>query len=317
MRAATSDRRIGSDRGGVTATAGDGRSLRIVVPSAEPDVRPRPAVFRALGAADPPAVVEIGGETFRLREIFKHDSWAATGIYDSATRRALCKFNRQQSILGIPMRWLGRRLAARETGFMERLAGIEGIPVSLGAVSSGGAVLPHAVSRQWITGHALMPGERVDARFFPRFRRLLAEVHARKVAHVDLHKRENILVDDQGRPHLIDFQISFALPDGRLAAGLLRGLLGVLQRCDDYHVLKHELKHRPDRCAVQKADLTRLRPWWIRAHRSVAVPFRWLRRGLLVRLGIRAADGQASSEAFPEIAHRLPEAVAPRRRMAA
>jgi len=249
--------------------------------------------------------VEIGGETFRLREIFKHDSWAATGIYDSATRRALCKFNRQQSIFGLPMRWLGRRLAARETGFMERLAGIEGIPVSLGPVSSGGAVLRHAVSRQWIAGHALMPGERVDARFFPRFRRLLAEVHGRDVAHVDLHKRENILVDERGRPHLIDFQISFALPHGRLAAGLLRGLLQVLQRCDSYHLLKHEIKHRPDGCAVQRADLARLRPWWIRAHRGVSVPFRRVRRGLLVMLGIRAADGQASSEAFPEIAHRL------------
>ena len=32
---------------------------------------------------------------------------------------------------------------------------------------------------------------------------------------------------------------------------------------------------------------------------------------LLVMLGIRGADGQASSEAFPEIAHRPPEAVAP------
>ena len=282
-------------------------------------VRPRPAVFRALGAADPPGSVEIGGETFRLREIFKHDSWAATGIYDSPTRRALCKFNRQQSILGIPMRWLGKRLADRETGFMERLAGIEGVPVSLGPVSSGGTVLPHAVSRQWIAGHALMPGERVDARFFPRFRRLLAEVHARDVAHVDLHKRENILVDERGRPHLIDFQISFALPAGRLAAGLLRGLLTVLQQCDDYHLLKHEIKHRPDDCAVQAADLDRLRPWWIRAHRSVAVPFRRLRRALLVRLGIRAADGQASSEVFPEIAHRLPEAApeAPAHRKAA
>jgi hypothetical protein len=298
---------LGSEQGSRLAAAGHERSFRIVVPPAEPAVRPRPAVFRALGAADPPAAVEIGGETFRLREIFKHDSWAATGIYDSPTRRALCKFNRQQSIFGLPMRWLGRRLAARETGFMERLAGIEGIPVSLGPVSSGGAVLPHAVSRQWIAGHALMPGERVDARFFPRFRHLLAEVHARDVAHVDLHKRENILVDERGRPHLIDFQISFALPRGRLGAWLLRGLLQVLQRCDTYHLLKHELKHRPDGCAVLAADLDQLRPWWIRAHRSVAVPFRRLRRGLLVMLGIRAADGQASSEAFPEIAHRLPD----------
>ena len=79
-------------------------------------VRPRPPVFRALGAADPPAAVEINDETFERREILKHDSWAATGIYASATRRAICKFNRRQPILGLPMAWLGRRLAARGTG---------------------------------------------------------------------------------------------------------------------------------------------------------------------------------------------------------
>jgi hypothetical protein len=36
----------------------------------------------------------------------------------------------------------------------------------------------------------------------------------------------------------------------------------------------------------------------------VAVPFRAVRRRLLTAIGVRAAGGQASSEAFPEIAHR-------------
>jgi hypothetical protein len=269
-------------------------------------VRPRPAVFRALGEADPPAAVEIGGTTFLREEILKHDSWAATAIYVSETRRALCKFNRRQSIYGLPMRWLGRRLAARETGFMDRLDGIEGIPPSLGPVSCGGQVLPNAVSRLFVAGHALGPDERVNEQFFPRFRRLLAAVHARSVAHVDLHKRENILVDESGRPHLIDFQISFGLPQrSQLAARACRGLLGVLQRCDAYHLLKHEIRHRPDLAPVAEAELAALRPWWIRAHRCVAVPFRRVRRGLLVALGIRSRSGQASSEAFPEVAHRL------------
>jgi hypothetical protein len=47
--------------------------------------------------------VEIGGASFRLLEILKHDSWAATAIYASATGKALCKFNRRQPILRIPM----------------------------------------------------------------------------------------------------------------------------------------------------------------------------------------------------------------------
>ena len=302
MQTASSERRIGGGRG--CGTGADDGALRLFRAPDEPRVQPRPAVFRALGRHEPPEVVEIAGERFRLREVLKHDSWAATGIYASAGGVALCKFNRVQPIFGMPMRWLGRRLAAREAAFIERLAGIEGIPGSDGPVSSAGRPLPHAVSRRWIAGHALAADEAVDECFFPSLRRLLAAMHARGVAHVDLHKRENILVDPAGCPHLIDFQISFALPRGRVGAWLCAGLLRVLQRCDDYHLLKHELRHRPEDRGLGQADLDRLRPWWIRAHRTVAVPFRRLRRRLLVTLGIRDAAGQASSEAFPEIAHR-------------
>ena len=268
-------------------------------------VRPRPPVFRALGAADPPAAVEINDETFERREILKHDSWAATGIYASATRRAICKFNRRQPILGLPMAWLGRRLAAREQGFMDRLAGIDGVPPSLGQVRVAGRRLDNAVARQFVDGHALRPDERVNAEFFPRFDRLLAEVHRRGVAHVDLHKRENILVDEAGRPHLVDFQISFALPaGGSLAARAFGGVLRVLQRCDAYHLLKHRMKHAPEPSRPTARDIDRMRPWWIRLHRSVAVPFRTVRRQCLVWLGIRSRSGQAGSEWFPEVAHR-------------
>jgi hypothetical protein len=275
------------------------------MPTAPATVRPRPAIFRALGTAEPPPLVEIQGESFRMIELLKHDSWAATAIYESADRRALCKFNRQQSILFFPMRWLGRLLADREQAFHARLDGIPGIAPSLGAVAVAGSRLPHAVARTFIDGHALAEGERVDDRFFPRFQALLAEVHRRGVAHVDLHKRENILVAADGRPFLIDFQISFALPSSSpLAARAVGGLLKLLQRCDDYHLLKHQVKHRPDQAGLTIRDVEQLRPWWIRLHRQFAVPFRTFRRGLLVRLGIRSACGHAFSESFPEIAHR-------------
>ena len=270
--------------------------------------RPRPPLFRALGQAEPPEAVEIGGATFRLLEILKHDSWAATAIYTSATGKALCKFNRRQPILSIPMAWLGRLLAARERHFHARLAGVVGIPAHLGPVSVDGSVLPNAFSREFIEGHVLDRHQRVDDDFFPRFAALLADVHHRDVAHVDLHKRENVLVDLSGRPWLIDFQISFSLPSGPLLAaplrGLLRSLLRILQQCDDYHLLKHHLHHRPDQTGLEAEEIDRRRPWWIRLHRRFAVPFRTLRRQLLVGLRIRGRSGQVSTEVFPEVAHR-------------
>ena len=267
--------------------------------------RPRPATFRALGAADPPAAITLDGEIFQRLEILKHDSWAATAVYRSPTRIAKCKFNRTQRIGPIPMRWLGRALAARERWFMDRLAGIEGVPVSLGDIRVGEQSLKTAIAHEWIDGHALAEGELVDDWFFPQLQAILDEVHRRGVAHVDLHKRENILVDDYGRPCLIDYQISFGIPtERRLPRLLLGGLLRLLQRSDDYHLLKHRVKHRPDQVGLSLADMQRMRPWWIRAHRCVAVPFRTVRRRLLTALGIRSQSGHAFSEAFPEVAHR-------------
>ena len=267
--------------------------------------KPRPALFRALGQAEPPEAVEIGGERYRRIEVLKHDSWAATAIYASATGKALCKFNRRQPILHIPMAWLGQRLAARERHFHTRLAGVVGIPAHLGTVSVDGVELPNAFSREFIEGHVLDRHQRVDDDFFPDFIRLLADVHARDVAHVDLHKRENVLVDRDGRPWLIDFQISFSLPSDAPLLGLpLRSLLRILQQCDDYHLLKHHLHHRPDQAGLEANEIDRRRPWWIRLHRRFAVPFRTLRRQLLVGLGIRGRSGQVSTEAFPEVAHR-------------
>ncbi len=268
-------------------------------------VRSRPATFRALGTAEPPAAISLDGETFLLDEVLKHDSWAATAVYRSETRAAKCKFNRTQSIGPVPMRWLGRYLAFREQWFMDRLAGIEGTPVSLGAVSVHGEPVATAVAHEWIEGHALAEGEAVDDWFFPQLEAILDEAHRRGIAHVDLHKRENILVDDQGRPFLIDYQISFGIASERAGARvLLGGLLRLLQRCDRYHLLKHRVKHRPDQVGLTLADMQRMRPWWIRAHRCVAVPFRTFRRRLLTVLGIRSKSGHAFSEAFPEVAHR-------------
>ena len=43
--------------------------------------RPRPPLFRALGADDPPAEVVVNQTVFARTELYKHDSWAATALY--------------------------------------------------------------------------------------------------------------------------------------------------------------------------------------------------------------------------------------------
>ena len=269
-------------------------------------MRKRPAWLRALGDSDPPPVVRVAGRDFHVHTVFKHDSWAATALYaDAEGMRITCKFNRVQPVLVIPMRWLGRILARREARFLRLLGDVALVPDDLGPVAAGGTVLRNAVARVFIDGAPFRGGTVVDARFFEQLRGVLDALHARGIAYVDLHKRENIIIDTNGQPHLVDFQVSYGLGEQwPWNGGLSRALLRRLQEMDDYHYNKHYarcLKHR-----LSQEEYQRLLepPGLIRWHRSGGVPLRGLRRKLLTALGLRDRTGQARSELEPEDAFR-------------
>ncbi len=259
--------------------------------------RPRPALFRALGKCDPPAQVQVGGADYRRITIFKHDSWAATALYENDSgQQVVCKFNRRQPILGIPMLWLGRLLARREAGMYARLAPVSQVPDGCGDVYVDGVRSTNAATHRFVAGTPLCNNTVVGDAFFDELESLVSRLHERRIAYVDLHKVENVIVGQDGRPYLIDFQISVHLPQ----TCLLNWLLGLLQRSDSYHVAKMKLRLRPDLCDYDHQTIANNRPWWIRLHRLVAVPFRSTRRRLLVLLGIRRASGLACTEYAPE-----------------
>jgi hypothetical protein len=270
--------------------------------------RPRPSYLRALGRLEPPECVEVDGTAFHLAEVFKHDSWAATAKYVEASsgktgsevdsqartpRVIVCKFNRQASIGPIPMRWLGRWLACRETMFLTMLQNVPGIPRVYPTVRVRGQVARHVSAHDFVDGSPLSLSHQPGEAFFRRVDELLSELHRRRIAYVDLHKQENVIVGSDGSPYLIDFQISLRMP----AWICLNPLLKILCDCDRYHVAKHRNAHRIP-------GTQPIRPWIIRAHRQIAVPFRTLRRKLLVWIGVRRGEGRASSELAPEIGLR-------------
>jgi hypothetical protein len=269
--------------------------------SAKTPVKARPSWLKALGADAPPECLEIAGVPHRLVEVFKHDSWAATALYESPwCVMRVVKLHRRAPFFFIPMRWLGRRTARNERKVLEQLAGLDGIPVLGGLVSAGGPVLEHAVAREYMAGHPLGNREAVPDAFFGELKKLLQDMHARRTVYVDLHKRENVIVSERGKPCLIDFQISIRWPDWLPTGPLFR----VFQRSDEYHLMKHWARCRPDQCGMNSAEVQKHVPWWIRGHRLVARPFRELRRRLLVRVGVRSGKGRVETEVFAEHALR-------------
>src|SRR5262249_11699517 len=132
----------------------------------------------------------------------------------------------------------------------------------------------------WVPGTTLnLHSGRVSDAFFPRLFEIIAEVHRRGVAYVDLAKDENIVVEEgTGLPHLIDFQVCVDFA-GR---GPLRRWLGRrLQREDLYHLEKHLRRYRPDLAATLTFGHDR-KTRLSRAHATVVKkPYNWLMRRVL------------------------------------
>lgn len=264
--------------------------------------RVKHAWLRALGAEDmPPSIMLADGEYRHLRT-FKHDFFAATGLYEGPSGRVVLKMGRVAGLFGVPMAWMGELMARHEAGIYEELNGLPGVPRWVGRYGRTGII--HA----FLEGHPLQRDEKVGDDFFPRLEGLLAELHRRGIAYVDLEKRENILVCPDGSPGLIDFQISFRWAGhggGRrsgwqrlVPAGLGDLLLAKLQQGDRYHVLKHRRRHRPDTLTAEQLKASYRRGWYIELHRRVSRPFTALRRAVLKLLTGRSRSPKQDGPEF-------------------
>ena len=243
-----------------------------------------PDWLRALGSNDLPEVVRIEGVTYHRAKVFKHDFFAATGLYQSANVKAVLKIGRTAPICGIPLSWIGRFLAGHEARLYRLTQSIDGVPRFLGCWRDTG------ILHEYVEGRPLARNDRPDDAFFPRLSAMLDEIHKLGAAYVDLEKPENILVGEDGSPHLIDFQISYHLPPSRLGDTELNRLaVRVLQQSDRYHLLKHWRKLRPDQLAERPELNANAMPIWIKLHRAIFRPLTQLRRRILVLLGARSS----------------------------
>ena len=107
--------------------------------SGERQVRARPRWLKALGLATPPETLEIAGVPHRLRETFKHDSWAATALYEGPGRELrIVKLHRQVVAPG-HSDGLGRAEdgTKRDAGCSRAWPDLNGIPALAGPVRAG------------------------------------------------------------------------------------------------------------------------------------------------------------------------------------
>ncbi|MCD6292642.1 MAG: hypothetical protein J7M09_04190 [Deltaproteobacteria bacterium] len=99
--------------------------------------------------------------------------------------------------------------------------------------------------------------------FFDQLLNIADEIHARGVLHLDLGHKSNIMVDHDGNPAIIDFNVSLYLPPNPF----FRPLICLLAKIDRYSILRLKVKFRPqDASPSEKRGVERflaLRKLWI------------------------------------------------------
>lgn len=153
---------------------------------------------------------------------------------------------------------IGRFLVRREVAGLRRVDGIGGAPAEAFRVD------PYALAYRFVPGTSLrlLAKSAVGEAYFVELERDLLEMHARaRLVHLDLRNAHNILVGDDGRPSLLDFQ-------SWLGTGWMPGpLRRFVERVDLAAIYKHWVKRSPGSMGAERtaalARMNRLRPIWV------------------------------------------------------
>jgi len=130
------------------------------------------------------------------------------------------------------VRWIARRLLAREARALAALDGLDGVPDLVSADRD-------TLQRCHIEGQPMQEGKPTDPTYFRAAARLLRRLHRMGVVHNDLAKEPNFLLTKDGQPALIDFQLAWVVSKrGRL--------FRILAREDKRHLLKHKRTYCPN-----------------------------------------------------------------------
>ncbi|HQY88219.1 MAG TPA: hypothetical protein PK402_06145 [Tepidisphaeraceae bacterium] len=244
--------------------------------------------MHALGRDGLPSTVTIDGAAHQLEQTIKHDFFAATGFYlDANHRRIVVKINRRKRFFGLPMRWIGRYLCKREMRAYRKLSDLPEVPALLGAVTDTGFAHDH------VAGDSLACSRRVPNDYFNQLEAVISKLAERGIAYVDMEKPENVILGDDGRPHLIDFQIHF---DSRSFPIFGKRLLREFVRGDRYHTIKLKQRLRPDLMSESERQILDRANFWIRTHRRLSRPFLAIRRPIMrwLKSTGRVADARSN-----------------------
>lgn len=224
-----------------------------------------------------PAEVDIGGTAYAYERVLKEDFFSVNVLYRSAQGgRYVLKLSDFRFLLGLLLRPLASLMSRHEYRIYERLSGIPGIP-ELGPRLGRRGYLHRFVEGRTLS--EIRQGEALPGDLFEHLGETLEAIHAARVFYADLDKRGNIIVGEDGRPYLIDFQISLYFPAKGGALGrLLDRIFLRLAREDVYHLFKQKRRYQPELLTERERELARRSRFSENYNRYFGKPYRRLKR---------------------------------------
>jgi tRNA A-37 threonylcarbamoyl transferase component Bud32 len=155
---------------------------------------------------------------------------------------------------------VGRFLTWRESKAYRRVGTLRGVPSFYGTIG-GLALLIEAVSGRSVEN--LEKEGRLPESFFDELEDLVDRVHRRGQAHCDLKRAPNILLGDDGKPHIVDWSASISAQEFGFFP--LNRIYRRFQLDDHMAITKLKLRHRPEAVTdeemkryMHRSDLERL-----------------------------------------------------------
>jgi predicted Ser/Thr protein kinase len=195
----------------------------------------------------------------------------AVHLFEHGGRRFIVKSPSRRGPLGA----LQLRHLRHEHRAYERLHGVAGVPECYGVAGGRYLVL------DYVEGPNARDAKLSDRDgFYDRALAVIQAMHARGVAHVDLKRRDNILVAAGERPLILDFGVSVLREPGSHPWN--HYVFDLARRLDLNAWIKHKYRHRRDE--ISDADRAYYRPMlyesvWRWTRTVVRAPWRALRHG--------------------------------------
>ena len=219
----------------------------------------------------------INGEMFVFEKVLKDDLYSINVLYtNDRGGKYVLKLSDFRFVFGLILRPLAGVMSRHEYKMYQIASDISGIPCL------GPRFGRRGFFHEFVKGKTLFEMDysyRLPENFFNELRVLVDELHKRRILYLDLQKRGNIILAENGHPYLIDFQISIHFPKWKgLLGHFVDKVFDRLIQEDIYHLYKMKTRFQKQHMSEQELNLAERSYMNSLLFKYVGRPFRIVKR---------------------------------------